>query len=125
MPALWMAAVIAEGLSDDLAFEAARQSADGGPLLLGRDRYVHLDKNVLFPNDRLAYTRAEDVFGVQPQFGQSSIAGLGMNTCWAVRIRPLVEGRRRLLFFGLVNFRCEMVTVGPPNKGDGIYLSLI
>jgi hypothetical protein len=115
MPA-FMFSVIAEGMSDDLTFAMAR--AAHPDLMLGRDRYVILDGRILYPSDRHSYERAEDVYGVQPQEGVPTIAGPGMNTCWAQRIRPLQEGRRRLHFFGLVNFRCNPATVGPSKTID-------
>lgn len=111
---IFMFSVIAEALSDDYAFAVARAAQP--ELLLGRDRYVVLDSTCVQPSDRHAFNRAEDVFGVQPQFNTASIAGQGMNTCWAVRIRPLVEGRRRLIFFGVTNYRSNPVTVGPANN---------
>jgi hypothetical protein len=125
----YMFSVIAEAGSDDYAFALAKAAQP--ELLLGRDRYVILDGRILYPSDRHSYERAEDVFGVQPQAGVPSIAGPGMNTCWAQRILPLQNGRRRLHFFGLVSYRCNPVTVGPariidpgPDHTSTIYTSL-
>jgi len=95
--ALRMFTVISEGASDDRAFWAAQQN----PLLMGRERYELLDPTTLFPSDMHARARAEDMFGVQPQESQVSIAGEKTNTVWAVRIIS-DRGVKRLLFFGLM-----------------------
>jgi len=88
--------VISEGPSDSAAFALAQQN----PAMLGRTSYQLLD-SVLFPSDQHAVRRAEDVFGVQPQESQVSIAGADTNTVWAVRIYTTQPGTKRLLFFGL------------------------
>lgn len=110
-----MFAVIAEALSDDFAFATAKAAQPD--LLAGRDRYVLLD-TVLFPDDRLAFGRAEECFGFQPQFNVASIAGQTSPVCFAIRIQPVTKGRRRLLFFGVNGYRSDPVTIGPPKKTD-------
>jgi hypothetical protein len=102
--------VIAEGLSDDFAFAAAKA---GAPAQMGgRTMYQVLD-SVFFPDDRTAFGRAEEIFGVRAQFNVASIAGQSSPTCFAIRIRPVALNHHRLIFFGVTNFASEMVTVGP------------
>lgn len=94
--ALRMFTVIAESGSNDRAFEIAQQN----PLLAGRTRYELLDPTTVYPSDKLAHSRAEHLFGVQPDATQVSIAGEKTNTVWAVRILA-DPGAHRLMFFGL------------------------
>lgn len=125
----WMFAIIAEDLSDDFAFNKAVAHALAKPLVVGRDRYQILDKGVIFPSDRHALIAANGVFGgIQPQPNQVSVAGLTSNTCWAYRIKPVQEGRRRLVFFGLTGERCNPIVIGPPSAivqgdKDAIFIS--
>ena len=97
MPALRMFTVISEGKSDSDAFAQAQKS----PLLAGRVSYQLMDPTTVFPSDKHALSRAEDVFGVQPQADKVYIAGAHTNTVWALRIYSTVPGVKRLLFFGL------------------------
>jgi len=92
-----MFTVLAEANSDDRAFAIAQQN----PLLSGRTRYEIIDPTTTFPSISLARSRAEDMFGVQPQADKVYIAGEKTNTVWAIRV--LAEhGVRCLLFFGLM-----------------------
>ncbi len=95
--ALQMFAVFAEAGSNDHAFAQAQENS----LLAGRVRYEILDPTTTFPSDKLALSRAEDVFGVQPQDDKVSIAGEWTNTVWAIRVHTMNPGMKRLLFFGL------------------------
>lgn len=131
MPTPWLFAIIAEDLSDDFAFNKAMTYARAAQpaLVAGRDRYQILDKGVLFPSDRHAMIAANGVFGgIQPQQNQASIAGLTSPVCWAYRIRPVQNGRRRLLFFGLTTERNNPIVIGPPSviaqgDKDAIFIS--
>jgi hypothetical protein len=95
--ALTMFTVFANGASDDRVFEAAQQS----PLLAGRTRYELIDPSTLYPSDALAYSRAEYIFGVQPQDDKVYIAGEKTNTVWALRVLTTERGMKRMMFFGL------------------------
>lgn len=95
--ALSMFHVFAEGHSDSAAFAKAQQS----PLLAGRVRYEMIDTHTIFPSDILAHSRAEYIFGVQPQADKVYIAGEHTNTAWAIRVHTISQGMRRLMFFGL------------------------
>jgi hypothetical protein len=94
--ALRIFAVFAEAGSDDRAFTEAQKH----PSMRGRVRYEVLD-SVLFPSDKHAYLRAEDIFGVQPQADKVYIAGEHTNTVWAIRVLPREVGKKRIMFFGL------------------------
>lgn len=90
--------VIGEGATDASAFASALSRAP--ELLAGRIRFEYIDPTTIFPSDHHAAVRAEDFFGVQPQEGVVSAAGVGMNTLFALKITSRV-GVKRLLFFGL------------------------
>jgi len=95
--ALSIFAVIGEGPSDILAFRQAQQN----PLLSGRINYQLLDPSTVFPSDSHARTRAEDYFGLFPDYTKVDIAGEGMNMVWGIRIYTGTTKRSRLLFCGL------------------------
>jgi hypothetical protein len=94
---LHMFAVFAEAGSVNKAFAAAQQD----PLLAGRTLYEIIDPTTIFPSDALAISRAEWIFGVQPQADKVYIAGEHTNTVWAIRVHTMNPGQQRLLFFGL------------------------
>lgn len=89
--------VFADGRTDAEVFAAAQQSE----LLAGRSRYEIIDPSTLYPSDKHAFTRAEYIFGVQPQNDKVYIAGENTNTVWALRVRTTAQGMKRMLFFGL------------------------
>jgi hypothetical protein len=68
--------------------------------MAGRTMYRILD-SVLFPSDQIAYQRAESIFGPQPQADKVYLAGAHTNTVWAIRVRTINQGMKRLMFFGL------------------------
>lgn len=94
-------AVIGEGRSDDAAFLAARLSEAGKVKMAGRIIYQILDPSTIYPTDAIASRRVTDMFGVCPQIGVVSPAGVGTNTVYAVRVLT-DPGLKRLLFFGLM-----------------------
>lgn len=94
---LAMFTVTGEGGSDDAAFANAKLSDKDA--MAGRIMYRFLD-STMFPSVHLAYRRAEDIFGVVPQYTQVSPCGVGQNTVYAVRIAA-PPGTFRILFFGL------------------------
>lgn len=95
--ALTIFKVFGEGSSDILAFQQAQQH----PLLQGRINYKLLDPSTTFPSDAHAATRAEDYFGLFPDYTRVDIAGEGMNMVWAIRSYTGTTKRSRLLFIGL------------------------
>jgi len=98
--ALQMFTVFVEASTDDRAFAIAQQN----PVMSGREKYQVLD-SVLFPSDRIAYQRAESVFGPQPQADKVYIAGAYTNTVWAIRVVTQNQGMKRLMFFGIRRVR--------------------
>jgi len=101
MPSLKLFAVFAEGHSDGAAFASAQQHPD----LVGRVRYELIDGATFYPNDIIAFQRAEWTFGVQPQEDKVYIAGADTNTAWAIRVRTVSRGMKRLMFYGLRRVR--------------------
>jgi len=95
-----MFAVFAEASTDGRAFAIAQQD----PVMAGREKYQVLD-SVLFPSDSHAFRRAEATFGVQPQEDKVYIAGAHTNTAWAIRVRTINQGMKRLMFFGVRKVR--------------------
>jgi hypothetical protein len=60
-----------------------------------------IDDRTFYPSDTLAVSRAEWIFGVQPQDDKVYIAGEWTNTAWAIRVHTTSKGMKRLMFFGL------------------------
>lgn len=95
--ALRLFVVFAEAQSDSRCWAAAQQN----PLMVGRARYEILDPTTTYPSDKHAHSRAEYMFGVQPQESFVDIAGADTNTVRALRVHTPNKGMRRLMFFAV------------------------
>lgn len=95
--ALVMFHVFATGRTDAETFALAQ----GDEKLAGRTRYEIIDPSTLYPSDKHAFLRAEDIFGVQPQADKVYIAGENTNTVWALRVLTTEPGMKRMMFCGL------------------------
>lgn len=69
--------------------------------MVGRTRYEILDPTTTYPSDKHAHSRAEYIYGVQPQESQVDIAGADTNTVRALRVHTTSKGMKRIMFFGL------------------------
>jgi hypothetical protein len=115
-------AVVIEDKSPDLAFMAAKSNPLTAEMLLTRTNFKFLDNWVVFPFDRMAMTRARGVLCGPPSHFNKLIhermtAEALSDTCWALKIQPLVKGNSRIIFFARgpqVSGRLP-TTIGPVN----------
>ena len=111
-------AVIVEAKSEQLAFQAAMSNPLTKPSLDGRINYKLLDSWVIFPWDKHAMFRVNGVLNgappnYTPQLAAISTGEKRSDTCWALKIRPIIAGNVRLVFFGRGDELRGPVTIGP------------
>jgi hypothetical protein len=124
-------AVVVEAKSPDLAFASAKTNPLTAPWLASRSQFKFLDNWVIFPYDKLAMSRVTGVLGGPPshfskQISQRMIFEELSDTCWALKIRPLVEGNSRVVFFArgpelsgrLPTTIGPVFSYEPPQNGD-------